>query len=607
VTQARTKDSKKTPDGLNYGEVEKYLIALANGRSPIAPEKMGQADEYILEVHTGTKLVSSWVKQQVDRHVNDLVKSTQGSGLYFSRTHAEHALKWLARNATITEDGLGVTVGDKLVLQPWQRAFITILFGWRRLAYIDEDGKSIIESRRFRNVYAELARGNGKSKLASAIALYVLVGEGIKGAAVYSVATTMEQAAIVFHDAALMATNRTRTDLRSLVHNKNLLFIPGTATVCRPLASDEKSLDGLKPNLTVVDELHAHTTRGVWNKCKTAQGKKPGSIMLAITTAGFDRHSVCYEQRTYAEKVLNGELVDDSYFVWICALDKSDDPFDRKNWYKSNPNLGVSIEMQTIVDAAAQAQVIPTEYNDFLRLRCNIWTESSVRWMPPEYWAKAKDKILEALLAGRPCFGGMDLSTVTDISAFVLVFPPWGDDPYWRVLPHFYVPEENVAARVKTDRVPYDAWIRAGLITVTPGIVIDFDYIRLDIQRLAAIYDIQEIGHDPWNAHQIVNQLAGDGFVMSEVRQGHISMNSPMKFLMEKVLKEEIKHGGNEVLTWMMGNTVADIDPAGSIKPDKKKSTEKIDGVTAMLCAIARASVTPVIKKKTTFTAQVWG
>jgi phage terminase large subunit-like protein len=558
-------------------------------------QQLTRAELYIAAVLNDELPVSSWVKKQVQRHADDLERDVKESGLVFDEKRALHALLWISRNATITEDGIGCKTGDKLILQPWQQAFIWILFGWRRV-----DG-----TRRFRNVYAELARGNGKSKLASAIALYVLKGEGVQGSAVFSIATTMEQAGVVFNDAALMAGNKAKKDLADLVHNRNLLFIPGTATLFRPLASNEHNLDGLKPNLIVVDELHAHRSKGPWNKCKTAQGKKPGSMILAITTAGFDRHSVCYEQRTYSEKVLDGIFEDDSYFAWICALDPEDDPFDSLNWYKSNPNLGISIELQTLVDAAKQAQVIPSEYNDFLRLRCNIWTESSVRWMPMDMWDLCNESYDMSLLKGRPCFGGMDLSTISDVSAFVQIFPPWGDDNKWRVLPHFFMPGDNIQERVKRDRVPYDAWKREGLFQVTPGNVIDFDFIRDYVGKLADEYDFVEIAFDPWNSHQIVQQLTSDGLTMVPVRQGYISLNSPTKLLMEKVLRQEISHSDNPVLRWMVSNTVVELDPTGSIKPSKNKSSEKIDGVVAMIMALARGAVTP-IKKKTTWRPQVW-
>lgn len=556
---------------------------------------MTTAEQYIESVAAGRTVVASWIKKAVDRHRSDLKRTDDV--VHFDEKRAIHALRWLAKNATITEDGIGVTTGDKLRLQAWQQAFIWILFGWRRT-----DG-----TRRFRNVYAELARGNGKSKLASAIALYILVGEGVGGSAVYSIATTMEQAGVVFNDAALMAENTSKPDLRKLKRNKNLIFVPGTATVFRPLASNEHNLDGLKPNLIVVDELHAHRSRGPWNKCKTAQGKKPGSMMLAITTAGFDRHSVCYEQRTYAEKVLDGLVDDDSYFVWICALDAGDDPFDTKNWYKSNPNLGISIELQTLIDASKQAQLIPSEYNDFLRLRCNIWTESSVRWMPMDKWDLCCDVVDAEKLKGRPCFGGLDLASTSDMTSFVLVFPPHGSDTMWCILPFIFIPKEALQERVKKDKVPYDHWEREKWIEVTEGKTADYDYIHKFILAKADIYNIIEIGYDQWNAHHLSTQLTTDGLVMVPLRnQGYNTLNSAMKLMETQTINKQLAHGGHVPLRWCVANTVADGDGLGNIRPDKEKSTEKIDGLVATVMAYARASVTP-IPKQNTWTPRVWG
>ena len=541
------------------------------------PRPKTAAESYIEQVVAGKILVSDWVKKQCERHIADLSAPTS-RGIYFDSTAAFAPIKWISTSCTITEDGISVKADQKLRLEPWQQAFLWILFGWRRA-----DG-----TRRFRTVYAELARGNGKSKLASAIALYILVGEGVQGSAVYSIATTLQQAKVVFDDSVLMAAKSKSPALKALRSLQNNLHIPGTATVYRPLASDEGTLDALKPNLIVVDELHAHKTKGPWNKVKTSAGKKPGSLTLAITTAGYDRHSVCFEQRTYAEKVLNGIFEDDSYFAWICALNKDDDPFDQRNWYKANPNLGVSIELQTLIDAAKQAQLIPSEYNEFLRMRCNIWTESSVLWMPMDKWDLCNQACDPALLKGRTCFGGLDLATTIDIAALVLLFPPTTDDPKWRILPHFFLPKDNIAARVKRDGVPYDHWDRLGLFQLTPGDVIDYEYIRATVQNLGDLYDIREIGYDRYNAQQIVTQLTGDGFTMVPIGQGTASMFAPTKHFMELVLRKEIAHGGNPVLRWMMSNMVCTTDAAGSYKPDKEKSTEKIDGIVAAIIALAR-------------------
>jgi phage terminase large subunit-like protein len=542
------------------------------------------AEQYIADVLSGKQVVSTWVRKMIERHQSDLAAGHLRS-LRFDREHALKPIRFIQGALKHTSDSGKAIAGATFKLEPWQQAFIWILFGWRRI----DTGQ-----RRFRTAYCELARGNGKSKLASAIALYVLVGEGVQGAEVYSVATHREQAKIVFDDSCLMAASSPALDM--LVEFRNNLHVPGTACKYMPLASEESTLDGLKPNLVVVDELHAHKNKGVWTKCKTAMGKKPGSIMLAITTAGHDRHSVCFEQRDYSERVLDG-FEDDSYFAWICCTDKDDDPFDEANWIKSNPNLDVSIELQTLRDAAKQARMIPTEYSEFLRMRCNIWTQVDTAWMPNEAWSGCGTPVDAEALKGRPCFGGLDLSSTEDTTSFVLLFPPYGNDSKWSVLPFFFLPEENILQRARKDRVPYDVWSKRGLFDLTPGNVVDYGYLRTKINLLAEQYDIREIAFDRWNAQAIVTQLEDDGHVMAKIGQGYETLNAPMKFLMELVLRKELAHGNHPVLLWQAGNVMAAMDPAGNIKPDKSKSRERIDGIAALIDALERAQKVPIKPK----------
>jgi phage terminase large subunit-like protein len=558
------------------------------------PQRQTTAEAYIESVLSGEQVVSSWVKKQIQRHADDL-KNGHKRGIVFNPDAALHAISWISRSCPITEDSISVKFGDRLRLEPWQQAFLWMLFGWKRKDC----------TRRFRYIYAELARGNGKSKIAGAIALYILKGEGTQGAAVYSVATKKEQAKLVWADSVLMCKNSPNPQLSQLNFYTSAISEDNTATTYQPLASEDKSLDGLRPNLIVIDEFHQLVKRELWNVCKTALGKKPSSAVLAITTAGSDRHSVCYEQRTYCENILNGLIEDDSYYPFICSLDEGDDPFDPNNWIKANPNLGIAIEYSTLAEAANQARQIPSEYNAFLRLRCNIWTESNVRWMPMDKWDECSQPYDRSLLKGRPCFGGLDLSTTTDISAFVLLFPPHGTDKLWRVIPHFFLPKDAIADRSNRDHVPYDTWHRDGLFNLTPGNVIDYEHIRALINKASEDFDIKQIAYDRWNATQIVTQLNGDGFEMVPMGQGFQSFNAPMKLLLEMILRKEITHGGNPVLRWMAANTVAEVDPAGSIKPDKSECPDKIDGIVALIMALGRASVVPIVNKST-WLAEVW-
>ncbi len=531
------------------------------------------SEQYIADVLAGKVVVSSWVRKAAERHVRDL-RDGYKRGILFDKERAARAIRFF-RALTHVEDTFSVSSGAQFVLEPWQQAYLWILFGWRKT-----NGQ-----RRWSIAYLEVARGNGKSKIASGICLYVLVGEGTKGSVVYSVATKKDQAKIIFDDAVLMAN--ASPALTMLRHFKNNLHIPDTASKFEPLSSDENTLDGLKPNMFSADELH-QMLRGTWNKCKTALGKKPGSFVLATTTAGTDRHSVCYEQRSYAEKVLAG-FDDDSYFPWICSLDKDDDPFDEANWPKSNPNLEVSIDLETIRDAAKQAQMIPSEYNEFLRMRCNIWTDSDVAWMPHHLWEACSETFDVEELRGRECFGGLDLSTSQDLTAFSLIFPPKGYDEKWKVLPFMWVPAENIQERIKKDRVPYDVWIKNGLITKTDGNVIDYDSIRAKIFELAETYRIKEIGYDPYQATETAVKLTAEGLTCVPVRQGFITLNAPTRKLMDLVVAHDFAHGGHEVLAWNASNCMASIDAGGLIKIDKSKSTERIDGVAATVTALQRA------------------
>ena len=542
-------------------------------------QSLSISERYIEDVLAGRVVVSSWVRKAVERHVRDL-KDGHKRGILFDQDRALRAIRFF-RALTHVEDTFSVSYGAQFVLQPWQQCYLWILFGWRKVS----------GQRRWSIAYLEVARGNGKSKLASGICLYVLVGEGTKGSVVYSIATKKEQAKIIFDDAVLMV--KASPALNMLRSFQNNLHIPDTASKFQPLSSDENTLDGLKPNMISADELH-QMLRGTWNKSKTALGKKPGSFVLATTTAGTDRHSVCYEQRSYAEKVLGG-FEDDSYFPWICSLDEGDDPFDEANWSKANPNLEVSIDLKTIRDAAKQAQMIPSEYNEFLRMRCNIWTDSDVAWMPHHLWnsEECSELIGAESLKGRECYGGLDLSTSQDLTCFSLIFPPKGSQERWKVLPFFWIPTDNVQDRVKKDRVPYDVWIKNDLIEKTAGNVIDTARIRARIAELSLIYKIKEIGYDPHQALDTVILLEAEGFTCAPVRQGYITLNGPTRKLMDLVVGHDFQHGGHPVLAWNAGNAMATMDAGGLIKIDKQKSTERIDGIAATITGLERAMLAP--------------
>jgi len=541
--------------------------------------KQSKADEYIAAVISGEIVAGELVRLACQRHARDL-EDGHTRGLRFDRAKAQRVIDFFG----FLRHSKGEWANQQFTLEPWQQALTWILFGWVHTG---------TGYRRFRTAIVELARKNGKSTWAAGVALFLTIADGEQGAEVFSVAVKRDQARLVHGEATRMVAKspsiskvlkRGRDNLHSLQSNSKF----------EPLAYEEDSLDGLNPHGVIADEVHAWKNRLLWDVLFTAMGARRQPLLLGISTAGYDRESVFFQQHDYSIKVLKGIVEDDSWFCWITCLDEEDDWEDESTWVKANPNLGTTIRLEELRSAAAKAKASPAELNSFLRLRLNKWTSSHTAWMPMDKWELCSAPVGAEALKGRPCFGGLDLSTTTDVSAFVLLFPPCGDDRKWSVLPNLFLPEEAIEQRSKRDRVPYDQWRRQGFFNLTPGNVIDYDYIRAKVQELASQYDIREIAFDRYNSSQIVTQLMGDGFTMVPFGQGYVDMNSPVKRLMELVLTGDLAHGGNPVLRWMANNCMAATDPAGNIKLDKSKSREKIDGMVALAMALGRAILTPI-------------
>jgi phage terminase large subunit-like protein len=438
--------------------------------------------------------------------------------------------------------------------------------------------------------------------IASALGVYELIASNEPGAEVYSVATKKDQARIVFNEAERMV--KASPDLKKRITSyRDSLSIAGTAAKFQPLSSDEDSLDGPRPQCIIADEIHAWASkaRKLWDVLSNALGKRRSPVFIAITTAGQGEESLCRQQNRYSEKVLTGVHEDDSWFCWVCGLDDEDDFTDPANWIKANPNLGVSVNIKELAEAINKAKGDPASLNGVLRLRLGVWTQAVEAFIPMEEWGLCNAPIDLESLKKQPCFGGLDLSTTTDISAFVLLFPPYGDRTKWVVLPEFFLPKDNIEKRTKRDRVPYDSWSRNGKFNLTNGNVIDYEAIRLKIVQLSETYDLREIAYDPWNCQETATWLQDHGFIVSPVRQGFVTLAGPTKRLLELVMTHDLAHLGNPVLRWMASNVVADSDATGSVKPDKTKSSEKIDGISALICALSRAMVVTIAPRKISF------
>lgn len=543
----------------------------------MAKRKLSVAEKYIDDVIMRRTVVSAHVRKQIERHVRDL-RDGHKRGLVFDPEAAQHIIDFFAKFLTHTEGEL-----DKqpFILSPWQQALFWILYGWKR----KETG-----FRRFKVAFCEIGRGNGKSMLASGVGLYELIAFGEPGAQVYSAATDKKTAKLVWDTAALMVQNCPALDSRITIYRDNM-HIPGTAAKFEPCASEDTNLLGLRPSCVLLDELHVHPNANVWNVFYSAMGKKKNALLIAITNSGFDKNSVCWKKRDYVVRVLDQKIDDDSWFGWISGIDDEDDWEDETCWMKANPGLGINITMDEMRSQALQARNDPSALTGFLRYRLSRWTESHTVWMPMHLWDKCDEKVAETDLEGRFCIGAMDLSTTTDVSAFVLLFPPTDDDPRWRIVPRFFLPRDSMEERVKRDKVDYDVWERQGLFVMTQGKVIDYRVIHAEIRDLAERFDFTEIVYDRWNSSDIVRNLEEDGMILVKWGQGMRDMNAPMKRLMELVLTSQLAHGGNPILRWMAKNVAAFVDPSGFIKPDKARSIEKIDGVVALIMALGRGMV----------------
>lgn len=470
----------------------------------------------------------------------------------------------------------GQWAGQSFELLDWQwKLVIGPLFGWKR-----EDG-----TRRFRRGYIEVPKKNGKSCLCSGLSLYLLTGDNEPGAEVYSAAVDREQASIVFREAANMAEasphlssrlNVVRSTKRIVYHRKRAFY--------KALSADAPAQEGLNAHAVLIDELHAQRTRELWDILRYAGASRRQPLALSVTTAGYDRHSICWEQHQYAEQVRLGVIEDPAFFGFIAAADDTDDWTDPEVWKKANPSFGVTINAEQFAEDCREARESPAKENSFRRYRLNQWTEQDVRWLPMEKWDACDSPLPD--LKGCECFAGLDLSSTTDISALVLVFP---QEDRHAVLPFFWVPGEGAERRERKDRVPYQRWIKDNHIEATEGEVIDYDVIRRRVNELNQKYHIREIAIDRWNATQLATQLEGDGLEVIAFGQGYSSMNAPTKRLEELVLSGRLVHGDHPVLRWMAGNVSIEKDAADNWKPSKKKSMERIDGIVATIMGLARA------------------
>jgi len=496
---------------------------------------------------------------------------------HYDKEAADFAVAFI-ENLTHTK---GIWAGKPFELMDWQEKIIRDLFG-----ILKPNG-----FRQFNTAYIEVPKKNGKSELSAGIALFLLCADGEERAEVYGCAGNRQQASIVFEVAADMIRNCPPLARRTkiLTAAKKIVYLP-TNSVYQVLSAEAYSKHGFNISGVVFDELHVQPNRKLFDVMTKSSGDaRTQTLYFLITTAGNDVNSIGYETHQKAVDIIEGRKVDTTFYPVIYSAGENEDWTSPEVWRRVNPSLGVTVDIEKVQAACDSAKQNPAEENSFRQLRLNQWVKQDIRWMPMHKWDACNFAVDAESLKGRICFGGLDLSTTTDITAFTLVFPSEYEGDKYQVLSYFWLPEETLDLRVRRDHVPYDLWQRQGYLQTTEGAVIHYSFIEKFIENLGEQFNIQEIAIDRWNATQITQNLEEMGFTMAQFGQGYSSMSAPTKELMNLVLERRIAHGGNPVLRWMADNVFVETDSAGNIKPSKKKSTEKIDGIVALVMALDRA------------------
>ena len=470
----------------------------------------------------------------------------------------------------------GPFAGLPFNLRPWQeKRIIRPLFKINR-----KTGR-----RQYRMCLLMMPRKNGKTELIAALAIDGLLFDGETGAEVYSAAADKEQAALAFNVAAQMIRNDAYLAAQcEIIDSQKRIVHRASGSFYRAISAEAYSKHGFNASRVLYDELHAAPSRELWDVLTSSTGARAQPLTIAISTAGYDRHSILWELYSHAKKVLDDPALDPAFLPIIFEAPVDADWTDEQVWHAANPALGDFRSLDEMRTAAARAKEIPAQENTFRRLYLNQWTEQASRWVTMSAWDACQVPIDRASLRGRRCFVGLDLSTTTDLSAVVAVFP---DEESFDVLAHFFVPADRIPQRVTRDRVPYDVWCRDGLLTAIPGPVVDYDFIRNLLRAWDEEFDVRVVAYDPWNATDLIGRLEKqDGFTCVKVRQGFPTLSAPTKSLESAILSKRIRHDGHAVLRWNISNASTESDAAGNVKLSKELSTERIDGAVALVMAI---------------------
>lgn len=469
----------------------------------------------------------------------------------------------------------GELAGQFVKLEEWQKDLL------RQIFKLKADG-----TRQYRTVYIEIPRKNSKTTLLAGIALYLLLYDKEPGAEIYSAASDREQAGLMHEIAKGMVIQNLQMKKKCRI-TRNAIVKNGSLSFYKAISAEAASKHGFNAHGILFDELHAQPNRELWDVLTTSTGSRRQPLTIAITTAGFDKESICWEIHEYARKVIDGSIQDESFFGIIYKADPEDDIYSEATWRKANPGFGSIVKEDYIRQQVLKIKNQPSFESTFRRLHLNQWVGSELTWITDLDWMKCDlGKFVPAISAeqrrGADCYGGLDLASIRDICALIILFP--GTPNY--IMPFFFIPQDSVIERSKKENINYDQWVRNGLMITTPGNVTDYNYIKMYIMTLRKMYNIKKIGYDRWNSSQMVIDLVEQDMPMDPFGQGYASMSAPTKELERQIMSREINHAGNPVLRWMASNVMLKEDPAGNIKVDKSKSKEKVDGIVALIIAL---------------------
>lgn len=521
-------------------------------------------------------------------------------GSHYDEASATRAVKFIA----LLRHFKGEYGGKQFHLLPWQEhEFIRPMFGWKLagpLGCRKTETEPCRCMRLYRTIYLETSKKNGKTQLGAGIAGYAAFGDSELGAEVYTYAADREQAKIAFDALAFgMGYENNPFEKKGINILANQIRNRRTNSFVKVQSSDVKTKHGPNAQAIIFDELHAQSNRELWDVTTSGVAAREQPLVVALTTAGWDRNSICWEQHEHARQVAEQVMVDETFLGVVYSAPEDADWTKRETWYAAAPSLGVTVKEEFYEQKCREALQMPTAQNAFRQLFLSQWTQQAIRFIPLDKWDKCDGIVDEAKLAGTLCYGGLDLASTTDLAAFGLLFPR--EDDTYDYLVRYYIPRENMIARERRDRVPYRVWVEKDFITATPGDVIDYEFIKADILRAKDAYNLREISYDPWNAIGFVQDLIRERVNIVPMRQGYASMSPPTKELLRVIIEAKLRHGGNPVLRWNADSAAATSDVNENVRLVKAKSAARIDGLVALVMSFDAALRNPSKRRRSIY------